>query len=172
MALTKERRAARELALDVLYQAEIRDQLPGEALASLRVQGWSVTLPDQGEAAGARPGDESVAYATKLVEGVQEHAPEIDALIAKSSERWAIERMPVVDKNVLRMAIFELLWMPGVPTAVVINEAVELAKSLSTHESGRFVNGILGRIAEQERRGEEARSDDGGSLPGPSGTPS
>lgn len=95
-----------------------------------------------------------MAYATKLVEGVQEHAPEIDALIDKSAERWAIDRMPIVDKNLLRMGVFELLWLPDVPTAVVINEAVELAKSLSTDESGRFVNGVLGRIAQEGRKGE------------------
>ena len=101
-----------------------------------------------GEPQGA-PSEESVAYATELIEGVQEQAPQIDALIDQSAERWAIERMPVVDRNLLRIGVFELLWMPGVPTAVVINEAVELAKSLSTDDSGRFVNGILGRIAEE-----------------------
>ena len=114
-----------------------------------------MTLPDRDKGSQEAPSEEAVAYATTLVEGVQEHAPEIDSLIDKSAERWAIERMPVVDKNLLRMGVFELLWMPEVPTAVVINEAVELAKSLSTDESGRFVNGILGRIAQE---GETASS--------------
>ena len=109
-----------------------------------------MTLPDQDAGTQEPPTEETVAYATRLIEGVQEHAPEIDALIDKSAERWAIERMPVVDKNLLRIGAFELLWMPDVPTAVVINEAVELAKSLSTDDSGRFVNGILGRIAEEK----------------------
>lgn len=153
-AATRDRRAARVLALDVLYQAEIRDQLPEEALSLQRRQGWSVTLPDQEKGPQEAPSEETVAYATKLVEGVQEHAPEIDALIDKSAERWAIDRMPIVDKNLLRMGVFELLWLPDVPTAVVINEAVELAKSLSTDESGRFVNGVLGRIAQEGRKGE------------------
>ena len=143
------------MALDVLYQAEIRDQLPTEALALQRLAEWSVTLPDANKGSQDVPTEEVVDYATKLVEGVQEHAPEIDRLIDKSAERWALERMPVVDRNLLRMGVFELLWMADVPTAVVINEAVELAKSLSTDESGRFVNGILGRIA-QERESDSA----------------
>ena len=154
-ALTKHRRAARQLALDVLYQAEIRDQLPTEALSLQRSEGWSVTLPDSGKGSQDLPTEEVVDYATKLVEGVQEHAPEIDRLIDKSADRWALERMPVVDKNLLRMGVFELLWMAHVPTAVVINEAVELAKSLSTDESGRFVNGILGRIAQERESATE-----------------
>ena len=135
----------------MLYQAEIRDQLPSEALSLQRREGWSVTLPDLDKGSQDAPTEEVVDYATKLVEGVQEHAPEIDRLVDQSAERWALERMPVVDKNLLRMGVFELLWMTDVPTAVVINEAVELAKSLSTDESGRFVNGILGRIAQGKR---------------------
>jgi N utilization substance protein B len=71
-------------------------------------------------------------------------------LIVKYADRWAIERMPVIDRSLLRMALFELLWGDDIPVAVAINEAVELAKSLSTEDSGRFVNGLLGKIAEQE----------------------
>jgi transcription antitermination protein NusB len=84
-----------------------------------------------------------------LVEGVQANQADIDALIATHADRWALSRMPVVDRNVLRMALFELLWCDDVPPAVAINEAVELAKSLSTEDSGRFINGLLGRIAEE-----------------------
>ncbi len=151
-SLIKDRRLARQLALDVLYQAEIRDQLPAEALSLQRREGWSVTLSDQEQPPPEPPPEEAVSYATQLVEGVQEHSAEIDRLIDRYAERWAMERMPVVDKNLLRLAVFELLWAPEVPTAVVINEAIELAKSLSTEESGRFINGILGRIAEREER--------------------
>lgn len=151
-SLTKERRTARILALDALYQAEIREQLPAEALSLLRRQGWSVTISDSPEGEEGPPSDEAVAYATELVEGFQEHAPTIDELIDRYAERWAIDRMPIVDKNLLRVAVFELLWQPDIPTAVVINEAIELAKSLSTEESGRFINGILGRVAEEEER--------------------
>lgn len=132
----------------MLYQAEITDQLPSEALSSQRRQGWSVTLSD---APGAlSPTDSAIRYATTLIEGVQEHTAEIDGLIDRHAERWTIVRMPVVDKNLLRIAIFELLWSKEVPTAVVINEAIELAKSFSTEDSGRFVNGLLGKIATAE----------------------
>jgi N utilization substance protein B len=149
-ALTKDRRTARELALDVLYQAEIRDQLPTEALSLQLLQGWSVTLPETDGPSDDGPSEPAVAYATRLIEGVQLHSARIDELIDRYADRWALDRMPVVDRNLLRVGVFELLWAPDVPTAVAINEAVELAKALSTDDSGRFVNGILGRIAQEE----------------------
>lgn len=148
--LSKDRRAGRQLALDVLYQAEIRDQLPTEALALRRAQGWILSGDDNED---QPPDDEVVAFATRLVEGVQELAARIDELIERFAKRWALERMPVVDKNLLRVAVYELMAAPEVPTAVVINEAIELAKDLSTDESGRFINGILGRAAEELRPG-------------------
>lgn len=151
-SLTKDRRNARVLALDALYQAEIREQLPAEALSLLRRQGWSVTLSEAPEPGDRGPSEEAVGYATRLVEGFQAHAAAIDDLIDRYAERWAIERMPIVDKNLLRLAVYELLWEPETPTAVVINEAVELAKSLSTDESGRFINGILGRVSAEEQQ--------------------
>ena len=134
----------------MLYQAEIREQLPSEALSQQRGQDWSVVATD--EAPGDVPSEDVVSYASLLVEGVEEHAAAIDERIARYSDRWALDRMPVVDRNLLRLALFELLWVPDVPVPVVINEAVELAKSLSTDESGRFINGILGRAAETEPR--------------------
>ena len=136
--------------MDALYQAEIREQLPTEALSLLRRQEWSVTISDSPGADTESPSEEAVRYATVLVEGFQEHAPQIDKLIDLYAERWALERMPIVDKNLLRVAVYELLWQPETPTAVVINEAIEMAKSLSTDESGRFINGILGRVAAEE----------------------
>lgn len=150
-SISKNRREARQLALDVLYQAEIRDQLPTEALSSLRRDGWTVTLREGAE--GLTPSDGVIVYASALVEGVEAHVAQIDELIDTSAQRWSIDRLPVVDKNLLRLGIFELLWQPDIPTAVVINEAIELAKSLSTEESGGFINGILGRVA-QQRGGE------------------
>ncbi len=101
-----------------------------------------------------------ISYASILVEGVQEHAASIDERITRYAEHWALDRMPVVDRNLLRVAIFELLWMAEVPTAVVINEAVELAKSLSTEDSGRFINGVLGRLAQSDVRAKEEPSRD------------
>ena len=97
------------------------------------------------------PSREAVEYATLLVEGVQQQSSLIDHLLAQHAERWTLERMAIVDKNLLRIAAYELLWVTETPVAVVINEAIELGKRLSTEESGGFINGILGRIA-QERR--------------------
>jgi N utilization substance protein B len=90
-------------------------------------------------------------YAQLLVVGVDERNEEIDAIIAKFSEHWSLERMPVVDRALLRIGTYELGWMPEIPTAVVITEAVELAKQYSTKDSGRFVNGLLSRIAAELR---------------------
>jgi N utilization substance protein B len=91
------------------------------------------------------------AYAVELVRGVEEHREEVDALIRKYADRWSLERMPVIDRNLLRMAVFELAHRPDVPVAVAISEAVELAKRYSTDDSGRFINGMLGRISEAVR---------------------
>jgi transcription antitermination protein NusB len=153
----KARRAARRLAVDVLYEAEIRDRLPLEAFEERKKQGWVVPTnsddesePDPPE---TEPSDEALDYAQALVQGVQDHHADIDFLIGKYADRWAIERMPVVDRTLLRMAMFELLWGGDTPVAVAINEAVELAKALSTEDSGRFINGLLGRVVDKELAG-------------------
>jgi N utilization substance protein B len=148
----KARRAARRLALDVLYEAEIRDELPSEAWEARRTGGWVVaTAGDSEQPVPDEPSEEALDYASELVKGVQSHHADIDELIAAHADRWAIERMPVVDRTLLRMALFELLWRDDIPVAVGINEAVELAKSYSTEDSGRFINGLLGRIVEVEK---------------------
>lgn len=149
------RRAARRLALDILYEAEIRDRLPLDAWEAHSAEGW--VRPSAGDDGDSAPGDEwpaeATAYALALVQGVQAHHADIDALIVRYADRWAIERMPVVDRNLLRIAIFELLWAGDIPVAVAINEAVELAQELSTDDSGRFINGLLGRIVEKKAPG-------------------
>ena len=146
--MTTARRGARRFALDTLYEAEIRDMLPMEAFEERQKMGWS---EEGGEATGDEiPSSEILDYARGLVAGVQEHHADLDVLIVKYADRWAIERMPVIDRSLLRIALYELLWGDDIPVAVAINEAVELAKSLSTEDSGRFVNGLLGKIAEQE----------------------
>jgi transcription antitermination protein NusB len=94
-------------------------------------------------------------YAVDLAIGVDKHRAEIDEVIADHAIDWALDRMPVVDRNLLRMATFELGWRPDVPTSVVISEAVELAKSFSTDESSGFVNGMLATISRQLRPGEQ-----------------
>jgi N utilization substance protein B len=122
-----ERRRSRERALELLYEAESKGVTPDVLLLELQVR------PEQ--------------YATELIRGVVENAAEIDDLIVRNSKEWALDRMPVVDRQLLRMATFELMARPDVPTAVVLDEAVELAKSYSTENSGRFVNGVLAAVA-------------------------
>ena len=115
-------------------------------------EGWVVTVDEDSPTlvSGVDASEETVNYTRALVEGVQEHHADIDQLITSYADRWAIERMPMVDRNLLRFALFELFWGDDVPVAVAINEAVELAKGFSTEDSGRFVNGLLGRIVERE----------------------
>ncbi len=127
---TGSRHAARKRALDILYEAD----LTGRPLATVLVKHLEADPP---------PPD----YAVALVRGVHRHADQLDALISANSRDWKLARMPVVDRNLLRIGLFEILHNPEVPTAVAIDEAVELAKELSTDDSGRFVNGLLARVA-------------------------
>lgn len=90
-------------------------------------------------------------FARELVFGVEASQGEIDRVIAETSEHWAVSRMPLVDRNILRIATYELLSLPGVPPSVAINEAVELAKVYGGEDSSKFVNGVLGKIAEGYR---------------------
>ncbi len=94
-------------------------------------------------------------YAAELVEGMSSRLSEIDELLSKYSEGWAIDRMPSVDRWILRIAVYELLADTDVPVAVVLDEAVELAKEYSTEDSSRFVNGVLAAIAPKVRKGKE-----------------
>lgn len=127
-----ERRRSRERALELLYEADSKGVGPDVLLLELQVQ------PEP--------------YATELIRGVVEQSSQIDDLIVRHSRDWALDRMPVVDRQLLRLATFELMARADVPTAVVLDEAVELAKSYSTENSGRFVNGVLAAIAVNVRR--------------------
>jgi N utilization substance protein B len=122
------RRLARELALQTLYSIEIGRHEPAEALEN--------TL------GGADPGEQRV-FLRELVLGTLEEASACDLVIAPLLEGWTLERLPTVDRLLLRMSVYEMLRHPETPHAVVINEAVELAKKFSTEDSGRFVNGVL-----------------------------
>jgi N utilization substance protein B len=124
------RSKARKRAVDLLYEADLRGTDPLATLAE------RVALADP----PVNP------YTAELVEGVTAHRERIDELLGLYAEGWTVERMPGVDRAVLRVGVFELLWRPEVPDAVAIDEAVELAKSLSTDESPRFVNGVLARV--------------------------
>ncbi|SDP57645.1 NusB antitermination factor [Actinopolyspora xinjiangensis] len=131
------RSKARERAVEVLYEADLRE-LPPDTLLRERV--GSTEAPAVGE------------YTITLVSGVAEHRERIDELIVEYSQGWALSRMPVVDRAVLRLGFFELLWEDDIPPAVVIDEAVQLGKALSTDDTPRFVNGVLGRLAGIDER--------------------
>lgn len=124
------RSKARKRAVDVLYEADLRSIAPTTTLAE------RVALADP-------PLNQ---FTVELVEGVQANKDRIDEILTEYAEGWTVARMPDVDRAVLRLALYELLWRDDVPDAVVIDEAVELAKTLSTDESPRFVNGVLGRV--------------------------
>lgn len=135
------RRLAREWALRALYQIEVGRGEPQTVIEEVL------------EVAQLEPG--IARYMRELVEGVLTYqATELDPLIEQFARGWTIDRMPVIDRNILRMAIYELRYKPNVPSRVIVNEAVELAKKYSTAESGRFVNGLL-RTASQAIRESE-----------------
>lgn len=126
------RRDARRRALEILYEADLKERPVPTVLAAHL-------------AAEEQPPD----YAVALVRGVHRDVARLDELIALHAKDWTISRMPIVDRNLLRIGAHEILNVDDVPTAVAINEAVDLAKELSTDDSGRFVNGVLARIAEE-----------------------
>ncbi len=129
------RSKARKRALDVLYESDIRQQPRLEILSDHEVFVESILNP----------------YVRVIVEGVDTHAARIDELLATYAQGWSIERMPPVDRNILRIAVWEVLW-GETPDAVAISEAVGLAGELSTDESGTFINGLLSRIVEIKPR--------------------
>jgi transcription antitermination protein NusB len=128
------RSKARKRALDVLFEADLRGTDPAATLSA-----WT-------ERADPPVQD----YARVLVEGVVVNRERIDSLLTAYAEAWSLERMPLVDRTVLRLAAFEILFCPDIPDAVAIDEAVELAKSLSTNESPAFVNGVLAKLLSSE----------------------
>ena len=129
------RTTAREAAVQMLYALEASD----EALDSVIRDYWRET-----------PGDaEGRAYADEMVRGVAERRDDIDARITRASDNWRLERMTRVDRNVLRLGTYELCHREDVPRAVILDESVELAKRFGTEESGKFVNGVLERVANE-----------------------
>ena len=140
------RSKARKRAVDVLYESDARGIGPDTTLAE------RVALADP----------PVKAFTVQLVEGVHANLYRIDEILADYAEGWTVQRMPGVDRAVLRLGVYELLWRPDVPPAVVIDEAVELAKTLSTDESPRFVNGVLARVLrDQPHLAPQASATDG-----------
>ena len=129
------RSKARKQALDLLYEGDIRNTSPADLL-EIR------DLPDEGPE--ARPIRD---YTKELISGITLHRRKIDELIATYAQGWDMDRLPAVDRNILRLGIFEILWQDNLDDAIAIDEALTLAKELSTDESAGYVHGVLGRIA-------------------------
>lgn len=132
-----ERRKARKAALEILYETEITGEILEQALGMR-------------EQAGKKPLDE---FSLRLLKGVEEHKAQIDRTISDYADNWSLERMPIIDRNILRICLYEMIYEGEIPFGVSINEAVELAKIYGTEESSKFVNGVLGKIASDLQSG-------------------
>lgn len=126
------RRSARELALRLLFEVDV-GKAPVEQVLEMSLEPERYDAP-------------TIAFARKLLEGTVAHCHELDELIGQYAKEWSLDRMANVDRNILRLATYEVLYEPDIPASVSVDEAVELAKKYSTAESGKFVNGILGNI--------------------------
>lgn len=126
------RRRSREFALQVLYQLEINPQEIPKALEHIRTH--------------ASSGSDDIEFTERIVSGVREHLQEIDHLLENYLQHWRLDRLSSIDRNILRLALFELLYCEDIPPKVTINEAIDLGKKYGTEDSGAFINGILDRI--------------------------
>jgi len=127
------RREDRRVAIDILYQADLTSAASADVVADWRAVGREVPT-----------------FTAALGEGVTQRLPDIDLLLETHAEGWSVHRMAAVDRTILRVGVYELLWCDDVPTSVAISEAVEAASELSAEDAKRFVNGVLGRIARDE----------------------
>ncbi len=137
-----ERRKARRMALEILYEREIRGVGFDEIIEKRDLCGRGAPLSD---------------FALTIILGIEKNQAKIDDLITKYADNWSLDRMPVVDRNIIRIGVYEMLFEGSIPVRVSINEAVELAKLLGSEDSSKFVNGILGRIAKE--MGEDSDED-------------
>lgn len=158
----RKRREARERAVQFLFQYDVN---PAADLPAALTQFWEATrmnafLEGKGSTWGQRvempaPSAEDAAtqiFGNELIHGVIERRQELDAIIQKHAKNWDLHRMAVVDRNVMRLAIYEMFYRDDIPPVVSINEAVDIAKKFSTHDSGKFVNGILDKVKEEIQR--------------------
>ena len=137
------RHSARELALQVLFQLDFHGT----------TEGWLDEFWAQ-----QRSSKSVREFANQIVSGVQAQKEELDQLIEQSAENWSLDRMPIVDRNILRQAIYELVWISDIPAKVTVDEALQLAKSFADEDAKRFVNGILDKILQHDPRLKTKRS--------------
>ncbi|MEQ9617553.1 MAG: transcription antitermination factor NusB [Deltaproteobacteria bacterium] len=142
------RRRARELALQFLYQYDALHEFTGD------LSGLESDLSIFLEGSGISLDDEMREFSTLLIKGTCKNLPGIDEILGRFSEHWRLSRMSNIDRNILRVAAYELIYLSNIPHAVTINEAVELGKRFGTEESGSFINGILDKIRLAQDKGE------------------
>lgn len=148
----RKRTKARESVLQVLYQID----LTNDPIDTVLDRYWNERDRNP----------EVIEFANEIIKGTLEHLSEIDDIILKHSDKWEIDRMPIIDRNIIRSATYEIIYMDDIPPKVTIDEAVELANRFSSINSGRFVNGVLDKIMAFGKRGEnnDTNSNNGGSL--------
>ena len=138
------RRVAREMVLQSLFQMDFTQADPEESL--------KIALEVQRDEEKSEEAEKAFGYAEKVLKGVSENLSEIDGLIGKYAINWEVKRMPGIDLNILRMAIYEMRFAKEkLPVTVAVNEAVELAKTFGTEKSSRFINGVLGKLMREEK---------------------
>lgn len=148
------------MALQMLYQKELGGSPSEHIFAQFNLDDYrSEAAESEPEVSSKRQLEDSFSYARLLVEGSLEHGEQIDDIIRRQAENWRLERMPAIDRNILRLALYEMLYQQQVPPVVIVDEAIELAKKFGSEQSGRFVNGLLDGIL---KSGEEIVPQAGG----------
>ena len=140
------RNTAREIAAHLSYELSFTDKTVEELLQERLTSEAFAELAEE----DSLPNAKQVAYITRLVTGVNEHAAELDGYIAKYAKNWKFSRIPLVASAIMRVAMYEILYMQDIPNGAAINEAVEIAKKYETPETVKFINGILGSFAREE----------------------
>lgn len=153
------RSTAREMAVQMLYQGELGAAPPEQVFETFDVEDFVAELEAEDGATKGRlvEARDAFDYARKLVLGTLENQQQLDELIRQHAENWRLERMPTIDRNVLRLAVYEMLHEESVPKVVILDEAIELAKKFGSENSGRFVNGLLDGVLRTTRRPKVAK---------------
>ena len=144
------RNTAREIAIHLSYELSFTDKTVDELLDERLTADTFATLVEEDALYAEAPNAKQAEYIRRLVKGVEEHAAELDGYIAKYAKGWSFARIPLVASAIMRVAMYEILYMPDIPNGAAINEAVEIAQKYETPETVKFINGILGSFVRQE----------------------
>ena len=144
------RNTAREIAIHLSYELSFTDKTVDELLDERLTADTFATLAEEDSIYAEAPNAKQSEYIRRLVKGVEEHAAELDGYIAKYAKGWSFARIPLVASAIMRVSMYEILYMPDIPNGAAINEAVEIAKKYETPETVKFINGILGSFVRQE----------------------